>query len=192
MPCPHFDVSIVSRSDNSSAVAASAYQSGERLRCEYDQKTKFYPGKEAEVVYKEILLPEHAPEEFSDRAILWNSAEGVETQWNAQLARKLIITLPRELTLEENIALIRQYCNEQFRSKGMIVDLCMHDPDPPGYNPHAHILLTMRSLDESGLWMPKAKKEYVLDENGDRIALPSGEWKSHKVYTNDCVRSVIT
>ena len=185
MPCPHFDVSIVSRSDNSSAVAASAYQSGERLRCEYDQKTKFYPGKEAEVVYKEILLPEYAPEEFSDRAVLWNSAEEVETQWNAQLARKLIITLPRELPLEENIALIRQYCDEQFRSKGMVVDLCMHDPDPPGYNPHAHILLTMRSLDKNGPWMPKARKEYVLDENGERIALPSGEWKSRKVYTND-------
>ena len=185
MPCPHFDVSIVSRSYNSSAVAASAYQSGERLRSEYDQKVKYYPGKEAEVVYKEILLPEHAPEEFTDREFLWNSAEGIETQWNAQLARKLIITLPRELPLEENIALIRQYCDEQFRSKGMVVDLCMHDPDPPGYNPHAHILLTMRSIDENGRWMPKAKKEYVLDESGERILLPSGEWKSHKVYMND-------
>ena len=185
MPCPHFDVSIVSRADNSSAVAASAYQSGERLFSENDQKKKYYPGKENEVVFKEILLPEHAPEEFSDRAALWNSAEGIEKQWNAQLARKLIITLPRELPLEENIALIRQYCDVQFRSKGMVVDLCMHDPDPPGYNPHAHILLTMRSLDENGRWMPKAKKEYVLDENGDRIPLPSGEWKSHKVYMND-------
>ena len=185
MPCPHFDVSIVSRSDNSSAVAASAYQSGERLRCEYDQKIKYYPSKDAEVVYKEILLPEHAPEEFSDRAILWNSAETVEIQWNAQLARKLIITLPRELPLTENIALIHQYCDEQFRCKGMVADVCMHDPDPPGHNPHVHVLLTMRSLDENGRWMQKATKEYDLDENGERIPLPSGEWKSHKVYTND-------
>ena len=126
-------------------------------------------------MYKEILLPEHAPEEFSDCEFLWNSAEDVETQWNAQLARKLIITLPRELPIEENIALIRQYCDEQFRSKGMVVDLCMHDPNPPGYNPHAHILLPMRSIDENGRWMPKARKEYVLDENGERILLPSGE-----------------
>ena len=185
MPCPHFDVSIVSRSDNSSAVAASAYQSGERLRCEYDQKFKFYPGKEWEVVFKEILLPEQAPECFSNRAALWNSVEEVETQWNSQLARKLIIALPRELPLTDNIELIRQYCDEQFRSKGMVVDVCMHDPDPPGHNPHAHVLLTMRSLDENGRWMPKAKKEYDLDENGERIPLPSGEWKSHKVYTND-------
>ena len=42
IPCPHFKITIVKRSQGQSAVAGAAYQSGERLFNEYDQKTKFY------------------------------------------------------------------------------------------------------------------------------------------------------
>lgn len=185
MPCPHYDISIVSRANGGSAVVRAAYQSGEKLFSEYDQQTKYYHKKDGEVVLKEILLPEHAPQEYADRNVLWNAVEAVESQWNSQLARRLIIALPRELSLSENLNLIRKYCDKQFRSKGMVVDLCVHDPDPPGHNPHAHVLLTLRSIDKNGQWMQKATKEYDLDENGERIRLPSGEWKSHKVNVND-------
>ena len=56
---------------------------------------------------------------------------------------------------------------------------------PPGHNPHAHVLLTMRAMDEHGKWLPKSRKVYDLDENGERIKLPSGRWKSHKEDTVD-------
>lgn len=93
------------------------------------------------------------------------------------------MALPRELPKIEYESLIRDYCWEQFVSRGMIADFAIHDKGDG--NPHAHILLTMRAMDENGKWIPKAHKVYDLDENEDRIRLPSGEWKSHKENTVD-------
>lgn len=81
--------------------------------------------------------------------------------------------------------MLQEYCEEYFVSKGMCCDIAIHDPDPPGHNPHCHIMLTMRAIDENGKWMPKSRKVYDLDENGERIKLPSGRWKSHKEDTVD-------
>ena len=129
--------------------------------------------------HSEILLPAHAPPAFSDRSTLWNSVELSEKSNNAQLAREVEIALPVELSGEEQTRLVREYCSSQFVSKGMIADFNLHDTG--GGNPHAHILLTMRPLDEKGAWLPKSKKEYVLDENGEKIRLPSGRYKTRKV-----------
>ncbi len=181
--CPHFSISIRQRSKRQSAVAGAAYQSGEKLFSEYDCKTKNYNYKAQEVVAKGILLPPNAPPEYADRQTLWNAAEKAEGQWNSQLARGIIMALPRELPKTECEFLIRDYCREQFVSRGMIADFAIHDKGDG--NPHAHILLTMRAMDENGKWLPKAHKVYDLDENGERIRLSSGEWKSHKEDTVD-------
>ena len=185
MPVPHLNIRIVQRSKGSSAVAGAAYQAGEKLFSEYDQKSKDHRRKQPEVVYTEILLPANAPPEYADRATLWNSAEEAEKQWNAQLARRFVLALPREVPLEKCPQMLKEYCEEQFVSKGMCCDFAIHDPDPPGHNPHCHIMLTMRAIDENGKWMPKSRKVYDLDGNGERIKLPSGRWKSHKEDTVD-------
>lgn len=182
MPCPHHDIAIIKRSSRRSAVASAAYQSGERLFSEYDQKQKYYSHK-SEIVHKEILLPPHAPPEYADRNTLWNAAEATEKQWNSQLARRIILAIPREIPPEQYADLLRDYCREFFVSKGMIADFAIHDKGDG--NPHAHILLTMRALDENGKWLPKSRKVYDLDEYGERIKLPSGRWKSHKEDTVD-------
>ena len=182
MPCPHHDIKIVQRSNRQSAVAAAAYQSGERLFSEYDQKQKYYAEKRG-IVHTEIMLPPHAPPEYADRNTLWNAAEAVEKQWNSQLARRIVLAIPREIPPEQHADLIRDYCREFFVSKGMIADFAIHDKGDG--NPHAHILLTMRAMDETGKWLPKSRKVYDLDENGERIRLPSGNWKSHKEDTVD-------
>ena len=178
MPCPHFDVKIIQRSKRQSAVASAAYQSGERLFSEYDQKQKYYSHK-SEIVHTEIMLPPHAPPEYADRNTLWNAAEAIEKQWNSQLARRFVLAIPRELPRSQYADLIRDYCREFFVSKGMIADFAIHDKGDG--NPHAHILLTMRAMDETGKWLPKSRKVYDLDENGERIRLPSGRYKTHKV-----------
>ena len=178
MPCPHHDIKIVQRSNRQSAVAAAAYQSGERLFSEYDQKQKYYSEKRG-IVHTEIMLPPHAPPEYADRNTLWNAAEAVEKQWNSQLARRIVLAIPREIPPEQHADLIRDYCREFFVSKGMIADFAIHDKGDG--NPHAHILLTMRAMDETGKWLPKSRKVYDLDENGERIRLPSGRYKTHKV-----------
>ena len=184
MPCPHNEITIVQRSQRQSAVAAAAYQSGEKLFCEYDQQVKHYPEKRG-IVHNEILLPANAPPEYADRNTLWNAAEAVEKQWNSQLARRWVLTIPREIPPDQYAVLVREFCQKQFVSKGMIVDFAIHDPKPPGHNPHCHVMLTMRAMDEHGKWLPKARKVYDLDENGERIRLPSGNWKSHKEDTVD-------
>lgn len=145
MPVPHFNIKITQRSKGNSAVAGAAYQAGEKLFSEYDQKTKNYTCKK-EVVYTEIMLPPNAPPEYADRATLWNSVEEIEKQWNSQLARRFVAALPREVPMELLPQMVKEYCEEQFVSKGMCCDFAIHDPDPPGHNPHCHFMLTMRAI----------------------------------------------
>ena len=174
----HCNIGIVSRGKGKSAVAAATYRSGEKITNEWDGMTHDYTRKRG-VVHTEILLPPHAPPSFSDRATLWNSVELYEKAGNAQLAREIDAALPIELSREEQIRLVREYCSSQFVSRGMCVDYAIHDTGKG--NPHCHIMLTMRPLDERGAWAAKSKKEYDLDENGERIRLPSGRYKTHKV-----------
>ena len=182
MPCPHFNITITQRSKNQSAVAGAAYQSGETLFSEYDQKRKSYSEKRG-IVYTEIMLPANAPPEYADRNTLWNAAEKIEKQWNSQLARRIVLALPIEVPSEQYPAMLESFCREHFVSKGMCVDFAIHDKGDG--NPHAHIMLTMRAMDENGKWLPKSRKVYDIDKNGDRIRLPSGSWKSHKENTVD-------
>ena len=131
------------------------------------------------IVHSEILLPPNAPSDFQDRGTLWNSVEQIEKACNSQLARELEVALPIELSREEQVRLVRAYCSSQFVSRGMCADFNIHDTG--GGNPHAHILLTMRPMDAHGKWLPKSKKEYVLDENGERIRLSNGRYKTRKI-----------
>ena len=183
MACPHMKISVRSRSGGESAVAGSAYQSGENLFSEYDQRMKYYHYKAAEVMAKDVLLPPNAPAEYANRQTLWNAVEKEEKQWNSQLSRGIIVALPNEIPANQHEQLIRDFCMQQFVSNGMIADYAIHDKHDG--NPHAHIMLTMRAMDENGKWLPKARKVYDLDDNGNRIRLPSGNWKSHKENTVD-------
>ena len=190
MTCPHFSISIRSRynkrsGSRGSAVAGAAYQSAEKLFSEYDGRTKNYSYKKPELVFSGLMIPENAPPEYADKATLWNAVEKAETRFDAQLSRRIIAALPRELPFDQSIAMVKEFCQENFVSRGMCCDIAVHDPAPPGHNPHVHIMLTMRGIDEHGKWLPKSRKEYVLDEKGERIRLPSGEWKSRKVDTVD-------
>ena len=134
MPCPHHDIKIIQRSNHQSAVASAAYQSGERLFSEYDQKQKYYSHK-SEIVHTEIMLPPHAPPAYADRNTLWNAAEAIEKQWNSQLARRIVLAIPREIPPEQHADLIRDYCREFFVSKGMIADFAAaHRDELDAYN----------------------------------------------------------
>lgn len=184
IPCPHFDIQIVSRGKGRSVIAAAAYQSGETLFSLYTG-TWESGDHEERVVHKEILLPPNAPREYVDRQTLWNAVDAAENGENAQTARRFIIALPKELTLEQNIELIRQYCQTTFVDKGMIADIAVHYNHEGPPNPHAHILLTMRAMDEHGQWLAKSKTTYALDEKGNRIIGKNGKPKRVKVDTVD-------
>lgn len=181
----HFNISMVSRGKGKSAVESSAYNAREKITNEWDGITHDYHNKK-DLLYKEILLPENAPEEFLERKNLWNSIELFEKAINAQLARNFIIELPKELSLEENKKLISEFIKENFVSKGMIVDLAIHDESQKGNNNiHAHIMTTLRPLNEDGSWGQKSKKEYVFDEEGNPILLKNGKQKTRKIELTD-------
>lgn len=129
------------------------------------------------------MLPSHAPPDFQNRSVLWNSVEKIEKSKNSQLAREIEIAIPKELNREQQILLAREYVNDNFVSVGMCADFAIHDKSDG--NPHAHIMLTMRPLNENGEWGAKSKKEYITDKNGERIKLKNGNFKTRKVDTVD-------
>ena len=180
----HSHVQIKSRGKGKSAVAAAAYRAGERIKNEYDGRIHDYTRKSG-IVHTEIMLPVNAPAEYSNRAVLWNYVEKIEKSVNSQLAWELDIALPVELTLEQNIALARDYVQRTFVDAGMCADLCVHDTG--NGNPHFHVMLVLRPINEDGSWGGKQKKEYILDDNGSKIydkrkrqykcrSVPSTDW----------------
>lgn len=177
----HFSAQVISRSSGRSVVAAAAYRSGERLHDERYGKTHDYSIKN--VSERAIVAPENAPAWVKNREQLWNAVEAAEKQKNAQLCREINVALPRELSVSQQRELLSAYVSEQFVARGMIADVAIHRDNPE--NPHAHIMLTMRPLNPDGTWGAKSRKEYVLDENGEKIKLKSGEYKSYKVPTTD-------
>ncbi|MCR5222216.1 MAG: MobA/MobL family protein [Lachnospiraceae bacterium] len=168
----HCSIKIISRSSGRSAVSAAAYRSGEKLFCEETGLTHDYTHKGG-VVMNEILLPKNAPSAYLDRSVLWNSVQSVEKRTDAQLCREVEVAFPVEMSRDEMIACVRSYIRENFTSKGMIADWALHDKGDG--NPHAHILLTLRSFDTNGQWMQKQKTVFAnaRDEKGHAIYDPT-------------------
>ena len=171
----HLEAKVVSRGAGRSAVAASAYLSCSRLYNDYDGIQHDYTKKQG-LVWQQIFLPEYAPQEWQDREKLWNAVEEVETAKDSRLAREFVVALPIELNREEQIELLQEFVREQFVADGMCADAAIHDTD--GHNPHAHILLTVRPLDEQDKWQYKTEKEYLCMRNGEERGFTAAEFKS--------------
>jgi len=168
----HLSVKTISRNSGRSSVAASAYRAGEKLTNEYDGVTHDYSRKSG-VVYSTVMLPDQAPKEYENRSVLWNSVEKAENRKDARTAREVEIALPVELNRKEQIELVRLYVQKNFINAGMCADIAIHagkkskEEDTPD-NPHAHILLTTRPIDQDGQWGVKQRKEYILDKDGNK------------------------
>jgi Ti-type conjugative transfer relaxase TraA len=147
----HLHVKVIGRKSGSSATASAAYRSGSRLRDERLDRSHDFSAKRG-VVHSEVVLPENAPEAWSDRERLWNDVEAFEVRKDAQLAREVEFALPREMTQAQAIELARDFVRGEFVDRGMIADLNVHwDMAEDGMpKPHAHVMLTMRAIDENG------------------------------------------
>ena len=183
MPCPTGSFKIISRGKGQSCMASCAYYSGEKKYSEYECCWKYPHSSSSRVKWVEAMLPSNAPKAYADPQTLWNAVDAAETSVNAQTARSMLFALPRELTDEQNLALVRDFCQKEFVDKGMVCNFFYHDNGDG--NPHVHIMLTLRAMDENGKWLPKSKNVYALDENGNRIRAPNGSWKRVKVDTVD-------
>ena len=147
----HLHVKVIGRKSGSSAVASAAYRSGSRLRDERLDRAQDFSAKRG-VVHSEVMLPKNAPEAWRDRERLWNDVEAFEIRKDAQLAREVEFALPREMTQAQGIEMARDFVQAEFVDRGMIADLNVHwDMAEDGMpKPHAHVMLTMRAVDENG------------------------------------------
>lgn len=196
----HCSVKIIGRSAGRSSVAAAAYRSAECLTNEYDGIEHDFT-KKGWVEFTEIILPVNAPEEYKDRSTLWNAVEAVEKSQDAQLAREFEVALPAELTREQQIEVVEAFVRNNLTSQGMVADIAIHNPpktndrhqpiDKDGnvtrdvnemqfINPHAHILCTVRPMDEQGVWEKKSEVEYLCRKDGEERAFTAAEFRAAK------------
>ena len=163
-------IKIISRAGGRSAVASAAYRSGEKL---YKTGLTHDFTNKGGVIMSEIMLPENAPERFLDRECLWNEVQKIEKRSDAQFAREVEVAFPVEMSRTEQIECVRNYINDNFVSQGMIADWALHDKGDG--NPHAHILLSVRAMDEKAKWQTKQKSVFAnaRDEKGRPVYDPS-------------------
>ena len=143
----HFSAKVISRAAGSSAVAASAYRSASWIEDERLGRAHDFTNK-AGVIHSEVMLPEGAPGRWTDRATLWNEVEAREGRKDAQLAREVEVSIPREMSREDGVRLVREFVQREFVDRGMVADLNVHwDHAPDGSpKPHAHVMLSMREV----------------------------------------------
>ena len=171
----HLEAKMVSRGAGRSAVAASAYLSCSRMLNEYDGVQHDYTRKQG-LAWQAMFLPPMALPEWQDREKLWIAVEEAEKTKDSRLAREFVAALPVELSRQQQIALLQNFIREQFVAEGMCADVAIHDTD--GHNPHAHILLTVRPLTETGAWQYKTEKEYLCIKDGEERGFTAAEFKS--------------
>ena len=171
----HLEAKIVSRGTGRSAVAAAAYMSCSKILNDYDGVLHDFTRKRG-LIWAQTFLPENAPAEWADRAVLWNAVEENEKTKDSRLAREFVVALPIEMDKEKWIELLTEFIQTQFVSNGMCADAAIHDTD--GHNPHAHILLTVRPLNPDGTWQYKTQKEYLCVRGKEERGLTAEEFKT--------------
>lgn len=178
----HLSFQNISSGSGRSAIASASYRSGEKLFSEKEDRNYFYSRDIKPETF--ILVPNNAPEWARDRERLWNEVESVENKANSRYAKEFNAALPIELSDDEQRELLTKYVQENFVESGMVADVAIHR-DHKG-NPHAHVMLTNRPFNPDGTWGVKSKKEYILDENGNKMYTGTSRYpKSRKVLTTD-------
>ena len=172
----HLEAKVVSRGNGRSAVAASAYLSCSKMLNDYDGVQHDFTRKKG-LIWQDVFLPEFAPPEWKDRSVLWNVVEKNEKTKDSRLAREFVPALPIELTPAQWQELLTNFIQNNFVADGMCADVAVHDPYLPRHNPHAHIMVTVRPLDEKGHWQYKTEKEYLCVKDGEERGFTAAEFK---------------
>lgn len=178
----HMSFSNISAGKGRSAIASAAYRSGEKLFDDKEGRHYFY----ARSIMPEsfILMPKNSPEWASDREQLWNEVEKKDRKSNSRYAKEFNVALPVELSESEQKELLTKYVQENFVDEGMVADVAIHRDHPD--NPHAHVMLTNRPFNPDGTWGIKSKKQYILDENGNKTYTGTSKYpKSRKILMVD-------
>lgn len=171
----HLEAKIISRGSGRSACAAAAYMSCSKILNDYDGIEHDYTRKHG-LVWDQVFLPQNAPAEWQNRSVLWNAVEEEEKTKDSRLAREFVAALPVELEKDEWKKLLSEFIEQLFIADGMCADVAIHDTGTG--NPHAHIMLTVRPMDENGKWQYKTEKEYLCVRNGEERGFTAAEFRT--------------
>ncbi len=164
-----------------SAVASASYRSGDKLFSDKEGNTYYYARDVKPEAF--ILTPKNAPDWAKDRQKLWNEVEKKDRKSNSRYAKEFNVALPVELSESEQKELLTKYVQENFVDQGMVADVAIHHDHPD--NPHAHVMLTNRPFNPDGTWGIKSRKEYILDEKGNKTYTKSGYARNRKIWLTD-------
>lgn len=180
----HCSISNVSRAKGASSCATYAYISGEKIYDDRLNKTFNYSHKER-VLKTVTILPKNAPAEYADPKKMFNSIEKKLTADNARTAKKIEVALPKELSLEEQQQILNEYIYNNLTKEGYAAIYSIHEDIKKTGNRHAHIEIPNRPINERGEWCGKSKKDYVLDDNGNRIPIIEYQKDENRKYLKD-------
>ncbi|MBO2723277.1 MobA/MobL family protein [Lactiplantibacillus plantarum] len=177
----HMSFQNISAGKMRSAVASASYRSGDKLFSDKEGNTYYYA---RDVKPEEfILTPKNAPDWAKDRQKLWNEVEKKDRKSNSRYAKEFNVALPVELSESEQKELLTKYVQENFVDQGMVADVAIHRDHPD--NPHAHVMLSNRPFNPDGTWGIKSRKEYILDEKGNKTYTKSGYARNRKIWLTD-------
>ncbi|WP_395538414.1 MobQ family relaxase [Lactiplantibacillus pentosus] len=177
----HMSFQNISAGKMRSAVASASYRSGDKLFSDKEGNTYYYARDVKPEAF--ILTPKNAPDWAKDRQKLWNEVEKKDRKSNSRYAKEFNVALPVELSESEQKELLTKYVQENFVDQGMVADVAIHRDHPD--NPHAHVMLTNRSFNPDGTWGIKSRKEYILDEKGNKTYTKSGYARNRKIWLTD-------
>jgi len=168
----------VSRGKGQSLVRSAAYNDRAKLTDERTGETWDYRHLGAALA-SGIYAPKDAPDWARDLGQLVNEVERFEKRSDAQLAMNLDIALPHEQTLEQNRRLMQDFVREQFQRKGYAAHFAIHPPDRDGdqRNVHAHVLVTLRKIDEHGFARSKAEQQERYRNRGAYVEGLRDSWE---------------
>ncbi|AYM04150.1 nickase (plasmid) [Levilactobacillus brevis] len=177
----HMSFQNISAGKMRSAVASASYRSGDKLFSDKEGKTYSYARDVKPEAF--ILTPKNAPDWAKDRQKLWNEVEKEDRKANSRYAKEFNVALPIELSEQDQKELLTKYVQENFVDQGMVADVAIHRDHPD--NPHAHVMLTNRPFNPDGTWGIKSRKEYILDEKGNKTYTKSGYARNRKIWLTD-------
>ncbi len=155
--------SIISRGKGGSIIGTGAYNNRLCLKEAHTGKTYNYSARK-DILAKDILLPENTPQRLRDFQAFFEELGAAEKRKDAQLARDIIIALPNELSLKDQIDLVEKFCRGNFVNEGYAVNYAIHsgllekERSPNDIlpaqerkdNPHAHLIIPFRKVGEDG------------------------------------------
>lgn len=178
----HCEVKNISRGKGQNSLATLAYISGKKIKDKQTGKTYDYRRKDRVVLTTAELPKAYRKKKSHSGITAFQELEQFETADNARTAKHIIVALPREMTYEEDLQAVKKTTAPLVR-RGYPVFIAIHD-DPKHNNPHAHILLANRPMDERGHYVQsktRTKSVFALDRLGQRIPVIDPKTGKQKV-----------